>query len=96
MLKIGLTGGIGSGKSHVADLLSAWGAAVIVTDLIAHALTAPNGKAIAAIQATFGEAFITAEGALDRVKMREQVFSDSTARERLEAIVHPLIAEDVR
>ncbi len=96
MLKIGLTGGIGSGKSHVADLLSTWGAAVIDTDLIAHALTAPNGKAIAAIQVAFGEDFITAEGALDRVKMREQVFSDSTARERLEAIVHPLIAEDVR
>jgi len=96
MLKIGLTGGIGSGKSHVADLLGRWGAAVIDTDLIAHALTAPGGQAIAPIQEQFGVDFITAEGALDRTKMRDQVFTDSTARARLEAILHPLIAQDVR
>lgn len=96
MLKIGLTGGIGSGKSHVADLLGRWGAAVIDTDQIAHALTAPNGKAIAPIEESFGTAFITPEGALDRTKMRDQVFTDDTARARLEAILHPLIAQEVR
>ena len=90
---IGLTGGIGSGKSAVADLFAQRGAAIIDTDLIAHALTAPGGAAIAAIRAAFGEAFITAEGALNRAAMREKVFTDPAARQTLEAILHPLIRE---
>lgn len=88
---IGLTGGIGSGKSLVADLLGARGAAIIDTDLIAHQLTAPGGAAMPAIREAFGEEVVTAEGALDRAAMREKVFSDAEARRRLEAILHPMI-----
>ncbi len=90
---IGLTGGIGSGKSLVADLFAAQGATIIDTDLIAHALTAPGGAAMPAIRDAFGEAFLTADGALDRAAMRERVFSDPEAKRRLEAILHPLIGE---
>lgn len=96
MLKIGLTGGIGSGKSYVADILGQAGAAIIDTDEIAHALTAPGGVAIAAIKASFGDAFITTEGALDRAMMRERVFGDAAAREQLQAILHPLIGDETR
>ena len=88
---IGLTGGIGSGKSTVADLFAARGAAIIDTDLIAHQLTAPAGLAIAPIRSAFGDAFINADGALDRAKMREAVFSDPSKKKQLEAILHPLI-----
>lgn len=96
MLKIGLTGGIGSGKSYVADMLGKQGAHIIDTDVIAHALTAPGGSAMPAIEQAFGAVVITAEGALDRARMREQVFTDKTARDRLQAILHPMIAENVR
>lgn len=88
---IGLTGGIGSGKSLVADLFAAHGATIIDTDLIAHALTGPGGAAMPAIREAFGEAFLTAEGALNRAAMRERVFSDPAAKRRLESILHPLI-----
>lgn len=91
MLKIGLTGGIGSGKSQVADFLQAWGAAVVDTDRIAHELTLPNGLAIAPIAEAFGAHYIQANGAMDRAKMRETVFNDAAARQKLEAIIHPLI-----
>ncbi|MCX5590083.1 dephospho-CoA kinase [Alcaligenes endophyticus] len=91
MLKIGLTGGIGSGKSQVADFLQAWGAAVIDTDRIAHQLTLPGGRAIAPIADAFGADYIQADGALDRNKMRETVFNDPSARQKLESIIHPLI-----
>jgi len=90
-LKIGLTGGIGSGKTYVADLLAEWGASVIDTDRIAHALTAPGGAAMPAIEQAFGARARRADGALDRDWMREQVFADAQARGRLEAILHPLI-----
>ncbi|WP_454692060.1 dephospho-CoA kinase [Achromobacter aloeverae] len=90
--KIGLTGGIGSGKSRVADLLAEWGASVIDTDHIAHRLTAPGGDAMPAIEQAFGARARRADGALDRDWMREQVFADAQARARLEAILHPLIA----
>ncbi len=93
-LTIGLTGGIGSGKSMVADMLAARGAAIIDTDVIAHQLTAPGGAAMPAIRASFGEAFLTAEGALNRAAMRDHVFSDPSARKRLEAILHPLIGAE--
>lgn len=91
MYKIGLTGGIGSGKTRVADMLAEWGAAVVDTDAIAHDLTAPGGDAIAAIRETFGDAAITTDGALNRAWMRDLVFRESDARARLEGILHPLI-----
>jgi dephospho-CoA kinase len=90
---IGLTGGIGCGKSTVADLFAARGASVIDTDLIAHEMTAPRGAAMPALLAEFGQDFATPDGALDRAKMRNLVFSDPTARGRLEAILHPKIRD---
>ena len=96
-LTIGLTGGIGSGKSTVAQAFEARGIAVIDADAIAHALTAPGGSAINAIRAAFGPAFITPEGALDRAQMRAHAFSQPGSRERLEAVLHPMIrAETAR
>lgn len=94
---IGLTGGIGSGKSAAAERFAARGAEVVDTDAIAHALTAPGGAAIDAIRARFGADVITPAGALDRSAMRQRVFSDPVARQSLEAILHPLIrAESAR
>jgi dephospho-CoA kinase len=90
-LRIGLTGGIGSGKSTVAGMLERLGACVIDTDAIARALTAPGGAAIGAIATAFGPAFIDTAGALDRTKMRALAFGEPAARRRLEAILHPLI-----
>lgn len=88
---VGLTGGIGSGKTTVADMLAARGATVIDTDRIAHQLAAPGGLAIPEIRAQFGEAFLAADSAMDRAKMREYVFAEPGAKARLEAILHPLI-----
>lgn len=97
LLSIGLTGGIGSGKTTVANLFGARGAAIVDTDAIAHQLSAPGGIAIDAIRATFGAAFITVDGAMDRARMRALVFAEAAARKRLEAILHPLIrAETAR
>lgn len=95
MFKLGLTGGIGSGKTHVANLLASWGATVIDTDLIAHQLTAPAGGAIEAIRERFGSELIDASGALDRGRMRELVFADVARRKELEGILHPRIADEV-
>ena len=95
MQRIGLTGGIGSGKSTVAARLSQRGAGLIDADAISRATTAIGGAAIAAIRAAFGVDFIDATGAMDRPQMRQRVFSDPQARARLEAIVHPLIALEV-
>jgi len=91
MYKIGLTGGIGSGKTRVADMLAEWGAALVDTDAIAHALTAPGGEAMPAIRAAFGPAAVAADGALDRAWMRDLVFRQPQARAQLEGILHPLI-----
>lgn len=88
---IGLTGGIGSGKSTVAAMLQARGAAVIDADAIAHALTAPGGAALPAIVGRFGSAALAADGAMDRAYMREQVFQDPSTKQALEAILHPMI-----
>lgn len=88
---VGLTGGIGSGKSTVAERFASLGAAVIDTDSIAHELTGPNGAAMAAIVAEFGLEMATQVGSLDRAAMRARVFADPDARKRLEAILHPLI-----
>ncbi|MDP5007884.1 MAG: dephospho-CoA kinase [Glaciimonas sp.] len=88
---IALTGGIGSGKTTVANLFADLGVTVIDTDVIAHQLTAADGKAMVAIRTTFGDTFIADNGAMDRAKMRELIFSDHSAKQRLEAILHPLI-----
>ncbi len=91
MYVVGLTGGIGSGKSTVADLFVARGAALVDTDAIAHELAAPGGGALPAIRARFGDGVLRADGGLDRAAMRRLVFSDPGARQALEAILHPLI-----
>lgn len=91
MFEVGLTGGIGSGKSTVADLFAARGVPIIDTDLLAHRVTAPGGAAMEPIAREFGASFVAPDGSLDRAKMRALVFSDDTARARLEAITHPLI-----
>ena len=93
-LVVGLTGGIGCGKSAAADMFGDLGAAIIDADAIAHELTVPAGAAMAAIRAAFGPDIITPQGALDRSAMRQLVFSDATARARLEAILHPMIREE--
>jgi len=92
---IGLTGGIGSGKSTAAELLARAGAGVIDTDAIAHALTAPGGAAMRSLIGEFGPAIATKKGALDRAAMREMAFADPTVRRRLEAILHPMIHAEV-
>jgi dephospho-CoA kinase len=93
-LRIGLTGGIGSGKSTVAALLAGHGATLVDTDLIARQLTLPGGAAIDRIAAAFGSELIDAAGALDRARMRALVFADASARQRLEAILHPMIGRE--
>ncbi len=96
VLRLGLTGGIGSGKSTVAGLLAGHGAAVIDADAISHQTTAPGGAAITAIRQAFGPGLITAEGALDRERMRALAFGDATARLRLEQIIHPLVGQETQ
>jgi len=93
-LRIGLTGGIGSGKSTVAAMLVEQGAALIDADAISRACTAAGGAALPAIAREFGPQLIAADGALDRAAMRELVFRDPGARQRLEAIVHPLVSAE--
>ncbi|MGZ8289113.1 MAG: dephospho-CoA kinase [Telluria sp.] len=90
---VGLTGGIGCGKTTVSDMFAALGASIVDTDQIAHSMTAPHGAAMPAIVAEFGAGFEAPDGSLDRAKMRALVFSDSTARHRLEAILHPRIRD---
>nr|WP_315212109.1 dephospho-CoA kinase [uncultured Duganella sp.] len=90
---IGLTGGIGSGKTTVANMFAERGASIVDTDVIAHSLTAPGGPAMPAIIAEFGPAFADATGALDRARMRQLVFADAGAKARLEAILHPRIRD---
>lgn len=92
---VGLTGGIGSGKSTVAALFADLGVALIDTDALAHALTAVNGIAIDAIRTEMGAAFIANDGALDRVAARTSVFADANLKRKLEAILHPLIHREV-
>jgi dephospho-CoA kinase len=89
--RVGLTGGIGSGKSTVAHLFAALGVEVIDADAIAHKLTGPGGAAIAPIRAALGAEYIDSRGALDRPRMRERIFSDPAAKQALEAVLHPMI-----
>ena len=93
---IGLTGGIGSGKSTVADLFSHLGVTVVDTDRIAHELTGAEGAAMPEIIAAFGKDIALPQGALDRAAMRQRVFTDASAKTRLEAILHPKIRQESR
>ncbi|HEX2011781.1 MAG TPA: dephospho-CoA kinase [Roseateles sp.] len=93
-VRIGLTGGIGSGKSTVAALLAEAGAALVDTDAISRGLTASGGAAMSAIAAAFGSDMVAADGSLDRARMRAAVFADPPALQRLEAILHPLIGAE--
>src|ERR1043166_1951876 len=92
---VGLTGGIGCGKSAASSIFSDLGISVVDTDVIAHRLTQPAGEAIEAIRTQFGPQFIAADGALDRARMRGLVFSDVQEKKKLEAILHPLIRRQV-
>lgn len=92
--RLGLTGGIGSGKSTVAAMLARRGAAVVDADAISRSLTQPGGAAMPAIASAFGPSFLSRDGALDRDAMRQRVFSEPAARARLEAIIHPLVAQE--
>ena len=95
-LRLGLTGGIGSGKSTLARLLQNMGANLIDADAISRACTDSGGSAISTIALTFGKEFITAEGSLDRQRMRDHVFAQPEARKVLERIVHPLVGDEIR
>jgi dephospho-CoA kinase len=93
---VGLTGGIGSGKSSAARIFGELGAAIVDTDEVSRELTAPGGVALAAIRRDFGDEYVAADGGLERARMRERVFSDAAALRKLEAILHPLIRRDVQ
>jgi dephospho-CoA kinase len=95
-LKIGLTGGIGSGKSTVAAMLVPLGAALIDTDAIARALTAAGGAAMPAMKREFGNSILDADGSLNRAAMRRLAFANATVRDRLEAVLHPLIGAEAQ
>ena len=92
--RLGLTGGIGSGKSTVAAVWAALGVAVVDTDAIARALTGPGGGAMAPLRDRFGDEILRPDGALDRDRMRRLAFADPAARQRLEAVLHPLIGAE--
>ena len=94
MLRIGLTGGIGSGKSTVLQMLADLGAAAVDADAISRSVTGPNGAAIAQIAQRFGADFIAPDGGLDRARMRAQAYADPSARRRLEEIIHPLVGQE--
>ncbi|HLP98358.1 MAG TPA: dephospho-CoA kinase [Sideroxyarcus sp.] len=93
---VGLTGGIGSGKSTVAEQFAALGVRIIDTDAISHELTRAGGAAIAPIRDSFGAGYIAADGSLNRAQMRAAIFADAAARQQLEGILHPLILEQAR
>ncbi len=96
ILHVGLTGGIGSGKSTVAGFLADCGARIIDADAISRGLTAASGQAIPLIAQTFGASFIDADGAMNREKMRRLVYSDVVARSKLEAIIHPMVGSAIQ
>lgn len=92
---VGLTGGIGSGKSTVAELFRQRGAGIIDTDAISHALTRPGAPGLQAIAAAFGADYLRADGSLDRARLRTRIFGDADAKARLESILHPMIRSQV-
>jgi dephospho-CoA kinase len=96
ILRVGLTGGIGSGKSTVARFLADCGARIIDADAISRGLTTAGGQAIPLIAQTFGSSFVDADGAMNREKMRSLVYSDVTSRSELEAIIHPMVASAIK
>lgn len=96
MLRVGLTGGIGCGKSTVADFFAALGVPLIDTDIIAHQLTDLGGAALPAIRASLGDTALLANGALDRIALRHRIFGDTGERKKLEAVLHPLILQGVQ
>lgn len=91
-VRLGLTGGIGSGKSTFGEMLAGLGCALVDADKIARDLTATNGAAVRAVQEEFGAGFVTPQGAMDRAAMRSLIFADTSAKHRLESIIHPLVA----
>lgn len=91
---VGLTGGIGSGKTTVAEAFVRLGAGLVDTDHLAHLVTAPGGKALPVLQEAFGGGILAADGSLDRAAMRQRVFADPGARKQLESILHPIIREE--
>ncbi len=91
MLRVGLTGNVGAGKSTAVSLFASWGATVVDTDMLAREVVAPGRPALGAIREVWGDGVIAGSGGLDRAAMRHIIFSDSEARERLEAILHPAI-----
>ena len=93
---IGITGGIASGKSTVAQLLGQYGACVLDADALAQAATAPHGAAMPAIQATFGPDYVAPDGSMNRTAMRTLVFAQAQARKQLESIIHPLVVEQMQ
>ena len=93
---VGLTGGIGCGKSRVTDMFAQLGAGVVDTDVISRELTKPRGLAMPAIASAFGPQYVMPDGSLDRARMRALVFADAAAKQQLEAILHPLIREASR
>lgn len=95
MLKVGLTGGIGSGKTTVTDLFASYGAAIIDADKIAHQLIVPKQLALAKIQAQFGDRFINNDGSLDRTQLKQLIFSSADDKKKLENILHPLIYAEI-
>lgn len=95
MFTVGLTGGIGSGKTTVAECFAAHGIPVVDTDLVARELTAPGGEALGEIRAAFGETVMRPDGELDRAALRRRVFADAVARHQLESILHPRIRQAV-
>ena len=96
MFRVGLTGGIGCGKSTVATCFAALDVPLIDTDVIAHQLTAHGGTALSAIRAAFGDDALKTDGTMDRIAMRRRIFSDAKARQQLQAILHPLILQAVQ
>jgi dephospho-CoA kinase len=94
--RLGLTGGIGSGKSTVANMLTVFDAIVIDADAISRNLTAPQGKAIVTIRQEFGDEMISVDGGLDRLRMRQMVFSNQDSKKRLENIIHPLVKLEIQ
>ncbi len=95
MYKVGLTGGIGSGKSTVSDLFKQLGTPVIDADKIAHALVMPGQKALSQISHYFGQRYINTDGCLNRAKLRDTIFSNAEKKHRLEKIMHPLIYAEI-
>lgn len=94
--RLGLTGGIGSGKSTVADIFAALGAKVIDADAISRSLTAPHGAAMSMIKQQFGDTMVNADGSLNRERMRGLVFADINAKKNLETIIHPLVQREIQ